>query len=74
MIPIPQSGGQWVAMMFGASLAAVGSFHFIRHALVSGASLGPHDWAAVAIIVIGAGIAFNQSIVNLIRAWRTKDT
>jgi hypothetical protein len=62
-----------IAMMFGACIAAVGCFHFLRHAmLAAGTPLGLHDVYPLAIIVLGAGIAFNQEVTSIIRSWRSK--
>ena len=60
-----RSNGQLVAMMFGSSLAAGGFLHFWRHA-----HSGVHDWAPVVIIVLGAGIAFNEQVAKLTAAWK----
>lgn len=60
-----RSAPQLFAMMFGASLSAGGFLHFWRHA-----AAGVHDWAPVVVIVLGAGIAFNEQVATLIREWR----
>lgn len=55
------------AITLGTTLTGGGLLHMFVHT-----SAGTHDWAAVVAIVLGAGLAFNEEVANLIRAWRAK--
>lgn len=53
------------AITLGTTLAGGGLLHLWFHP-----SAGIHDWAPVTIVIVGAGLAFNEEVVRLIVAWR----
>jgi hypothetical protein len=54
------------SMIFGMCLSAGGMADLWFHA----GAASHRMWAAVVVMVLGAGIAFNREVVGMLRAWK----